>query len=740
MTDDNKQAASFKIIRRGLLIITIMSFIIPIAYFTLTVPSSLVLDNINKTVLHRENIGRFYEWGILLQLVAVVALLSLLYLTTTIKLLRAWSKLIAGCTAFIKQISLSEAIISAIIISLTVFTLSLIIRELYCNCSDWWIILSARLSDSEEPLNFRNIIIGVAGAVTLVFAWQRIIIADEQKEDQVQQTKSHVNQTINQVRQTDIEAGRRLSERFDNAVKALSKELNESSFPAHLGAISGLQTLAIDSPKYTQICLDIICSCNQWMEEYLDEFIEKGSNILYCSLLLNEDNRIAKKVNQNTASKITLLQEKRSQEALKSISYILTEVSTKRLKQLKILNFYNKMLCGIFLEDIKLENIDFQRTYLVTAALDNISLNKVELSHANLKGASLRKSNLQNTSLRGAKLQGASLESANLQNVPLMDAKLQGASLESVNLHNVSLDGANLQGANLRAANLYGVDLHNTNLQNVDLCLADLQWANLRDADLQRALLNNANLQGASLMSAKLQGASLDGVKLQETHLNNAKLQGSSLRGIKLQGASLNNVNLQGAFLIDANLQGSSLNNVNLQNALLINTQLQGATMNKVDLSNTIILDCNLYDVTLEDIRGENIIFNGILKIGYIEDKEKRRKWIDEVYQDIGFEYVKLFTEKMESAWKAMEKLQEPEELGIIIKSPIATKDNQGMYDISPQNLANLQKIWQKRVDEQGLSFLHSVRKSLSLLTDKDVILVTKLRVLLDQLIDSNKK
>ena len=777
MTDDNKKSATFNAFKIGFLIIIIMIFVIPIIYFTLTVPSSSVLESVNKTSLHRENIDRFYRWDIFLQLLAVVALLSLLYLTVTIKLSRVCSKLIAGCTVFIKQISLSEAIISVIIIPPTVFALSLVIRELYCDCSDWWIILSARLSDSEEPLNFRNIIIGIAGAVTLVFAWQRIIIVDEQKEDQVQQTKSHIQQTRNQIRQTrnqirqtrnqirqtNIEAGRRLSGRFDNAVGALSKELSESSFPAHLGAISGLQTLAIDSPKHTQTCLDIICSCNQWMEGYIDIFVKKKSDDPYSSWLLNEDNRIAKKGNKNKASKITLLQEKRSQEALKSISYILKEISSNGPNQPQILKFHNKMLCGISLRDIKIDRFDFKKTCLVAADLYNISLNEFIF---NSQGRFVIDDDLRLTNLKGANLQGASLNNAQLQKASLGNTNLQGVNLRGANLENAYLDDVNLQGADLGFANLHRARLRGANLQRADLENAELQGAflddaNLKNASLRRAklyrapsLLKNINLQGAlsSLKKANLQGADLNEALLQEASLEEANLQGASLESARLQGAYLISANLQGvklkdtkmqgAILKDTKLQGAILRGVELKEARLVNTQLQGAIMDNVDLSNTMLIDCNLYGTTLKNIKSDNIIFNNISDIGCIRSKKEKKKFLDGICKYMKQNDTKLFTQKMKAAWKAMNSYQEPNELKKIRSNSIVTQNNKGMYDISPKKLSDLEKRWQQQVNKEGTNFLYYMKNflpSLNRETDKNVNLVNKLQAVIDRLIESNK-
>ena len=598
MTDENKQPAEFKITKEGLLIVAIISLVILIVYFTLTVADMSVFISLDK--------DNSNKWGDVLWLLTGVALLLLLYLVVTNRFYGVYRKLIDRYIAFVDQTTQSSQK-TQFIMMVIIIALAVVARELYSICSTRWIILSARLSSPAEPLNLRNILIGIAGAVTLGFAWRRLRIADQQKDAQVKQTESHIRQTESHIRQTEsyieqtkarvkqteIESDRRLSERFDTAVAALSKDLNENTFPAHLGAISSLRALAIDSPENTQRCLDIICSCNQWMDGYMNEFIKAGSLTPYSSLLLNEDNRIAKTDDPNKKNQITLLHEKRSQEALVAISHILTEISVESVERLKGLKFHNKMLCGISLDNLKLNDINFRNTHLVAASLRSTSLNRANLIRANLQGASLER------------------------------AELRGASLNS--------------------------------------------------AELQEASLERAELQGASLWYAKLQGAHLKRTNLQETDLRYA----------------------------------------NLQEALLINAQLQGAKIHDVDLSYAMLLDCNLYGATLKDIKGKNIIFNDIVKIGDIESEDKRKKYLDDICQHLKPTNIKSFREKMGAAWKAMENNQRPDGLEVIKEKSIVTKDSQGMYDIREEDLTSLEERWKKLVNEKGTKFLWDIRLSI---------------------------
>ena len=543
-----------------------------------------------------------------------------------------------------------------------------------CEFNRRWFILSARLTSLKEPLNSRYIIIGIAWGIALFVTVWRTYIADqhnkslnkqvksqiEQTASQIKQTESYVRQVASQVKQTEIAADRRLSERFDNAIELLSKELDENSYSAHLWAISGLRNLAIDSSENTQTCLDIICSCNQWMEEYIDEFIEAGGRTPYSALLLNEDNRIAKKDNKNKVRKITLLQERRSQEALTAVSYILAKISTHNPEQLKELKFHNKMLCGISLNNLTLGSIDFSNAYLVAANLDKISLKQARLNRTNLQGASL-----------------------------------------SV-------------------------------------------------VDLGEASLGYANLQRASLVATNLEGALLDNANFKEVFSFGVSLFGASLNFVNFQGTSLAKANLQGASLVKANLQGASLLDTNLEGALLIDTQLQGASLNIVKLSHALLLDCNLYGVTLEDIKSENNIFNDIVKIGYVKSEEEKKKYLDDICQHLKPQNATSFTEQMEVAWNAMENNEEPDGLDMIRANSIVNKDNQGMYDISENNLVNLQEGWQTIINDKDKKFLNNIENSILLLGvfprvnlyqtgDKSVHLINKLKILAKKLIESNK-
>lgn len=348
-----------------------------------------------------------------------------------------------------------------------------------------------RLACLEEPLNIRNILIGLMGIVSIGLAgWrslaaerQTIAIEDRRKEEQEQHK---------------IVEARRLDERFADAVKSLAVKLEETSYPAHLGAIISLRDLAIDSEDYTQRCIDIICSCNQWMESYLDEAPEEKVFRFYVDRNLSKKDRIAK-----DSKDISLYHERRSQQSLKAVAFVVKSIGDEGNQRNKPsqLDFFGKILCGINLKNAKLNNINLRGTILQGANLFAANLEGCDLFDADLKGANLSFVDLQCFDLSSTNLQEADLEKTNLRGANLSHANLQGANLHSAKLHGAHLWGANMQCANLWRADLLGAGLEHVDLQGSYLLSTNLQGANLWGAKLQGAILLNCNLYGAILLS-----------------------------------------------------------------------------------------------------------------------------------------------------------------------------------------------------------------------------------------------
>ncbi len=456
-----------------------------------------------------------------------------------------------------------------------------------------WFFIPKRISSLHEPLNIRNILIGILGLVSLIFLWWRNTIADDNLK---------------------LEKKRRLDERFHEATQTLSRNLNSKTYPSHIGGISTLTQLALDSKEQTQRCLDVICSCNEWMKPLADEFKYDRTQKCYSERELYRDINFTAKKSKNIKdlrdnlnkkikweSSVFVQEEKRSQKALNAVALILQTIANYDLQidnnfiKLSELNFRGMMLCGINLRGLKL-----------------VGINLIE---ANLNGADLQDANLNN-----AKLQDVKLNWANLPRIKLKEADLTRAKLRKS-----ILCGANLLKANIRDAELHGADLSNSNLLGSTLYKKSSHFDDIQNASLYGANLENAQLQCANLCNAQLQGANLQNTHLQFADLHGAELQGANLENAQLQGDDLHGAQLQGAYLLATQLEGANMQYSNLQATFLCRTQLLGANLSHSDIACSIIWKTNFYGVDLNEVlinycrltNVKNKLFEGITN-GYI--------------------------------------------------------------------------------------------------------------------------
>ena len=379
-----------------------------------------------------------------------------------------------------------------------------------------------RLSSPDEPLNIRNILLGFAGITGLCLAAWRSRVLDrqaktmEQRRDQDRKEFKIMEQRrVDERRAEERSEERRYDERFADAVKSLSKELNETSYPSHLGAIVALRDLAIDNNNYTQRCLDILCSCNQWMEGYLEKFAASAYAKCYADKLLAKDTRIAK-----STSAITLHHERRSQASLQYISSVIRYLGENNEQEniLSRLNFSNKMICGINLFNAKIIGINFSNAYL--------------------NGADIGAANMQSANLSYAKMQGVNLLGADMQQANLFKTQLQGANLMSVKLQETMLAGTLLQAANLS------------------------------HADMRFAVLAESHLEGADLSYAKMQGAEFMQTFLQGSHIVSTQLQAAKFFETKMQGAVIDNSHINGTVFLQCNLYGAEIGDNHYSNII----------------------------------------------------------------------------------------------------------------------------------------------------------------------------
>lgn len=324
------------------------------------------------------------------------------------------------------------------------------------------------LTDSSSTFNILNIMIGLFGVISLMLLAWRSYAMDK---------RAHTAEDQKQIDQKNLELSekRRLDERFSKALDILSQELNDSSYVSHVGAIAELSKLAIDSQEHTQACINALCLFNQWMDIYTEVFLQQHRKENFSLRKLSSEDRIIPR-SESSQSSIELNHEKRSQEALKGIAYILKNIGEKEnsKERLSSLSFHNKMLCGIDLSGAKLDYINFSKAYLTAADFSKAFLIGADLYKANLKGATFTETKLLAANMNSAKLMGANFSNADLS----------GADLNRSALHGVDMHGANLQGASLVNVSLNGAYLRNVNFMGAILDRAKLSFCMILDCNL----------------------------------------------------------------------------------------------------------------------------------------------------------------------------------------------------------------------------------------------------------------
>ena len=469
-----------------------------------------------------------------------------------------------------------------------------------CGGTSSWRSFFERIVLSDELLNIQRLLVGVIGLLGLY-------LLDVRTKDQIKKTEDQVQRTKLETERRLEEADRRLDEKFDNAVNALSKTLTPYSYPAHLGAISSLTRLAIDSPENTQRCLDVLCSCNDWMGDYLNKFradynmkiankyiglisnymdsIDVGDDYsdeidltldhldkvrldynyyydlpnkgaeLYPYKHLTENNRIVSRQTKEE-KEVSILVEKRSQVVLRVVKEIL--IALPRQNKLS-LDFKNKFLCGIDLSNwpakdskkyINLDGINFSHSHLNGAFMFNVQMKKANLRNTDMSGAMLFLLNSYETNFRSVKL----------WNAYLFRTKLESAELSNAQMQKSYIQDCNLQGVNLICAKLNRSTILDSEMQGVDLSHAEMKFINfVNDPSLKRI---NLNLQGANLTWASLQG----------TNFNAADMKGVNLSGSKLLGANFEFADLSYSIMINPiQLQGANIQHTNLDGLVFCN-------------------------------------------------------------------------------------------------------------------------------------------------------------------------
>ena len=250
------------------------------------------------------------------------------------------------------------------------------------------------LRGDQESLSttVRNVGLVIGGAVAILFAVWRSIVAEKQA--------------------ATAQSGL-LNERYQKGAEMLgSKEL-----PVRLGGIYALARLARDHPDdyHTQI-MRLLCA-----------FVRHPAGDSIESTLLKKltpDAKFTSGFDGEAGEDAAVNRPPRVREDVQAVMTVIGGRSEDQIKTEKRENY---------------------RLDLV-----NVHLNFVRLVDADLNGVNLPDAELTNAGLIGAKLKGAWLRGSNFENATLFRADLGGVRLSRVNLEHANLVNANLTGTVMR--------------------------------------------------------------------------------------------------------------------------------------------------------------------------------------------------------------------------------------------------------------------------------------------------
>lgn len=214
--------------------------------------------------------------------------------------------------------------------------------------------------------------------------------------------------------------------------------------------------------------------------------------------------------------------------------------------------------------------------------LDGIELIGLELDNIDFSGISMQRATINDCSLKGAKFISANLSHSNLRNNDFSDARFIATTLESADLSDCKIVGASFLTATVRGARLERIDFRGHDLRSLDLRHTSLANSNLEGLLLQRFDLSGVNLEGANLANANLT----------KVNLTEANLQKANLCGAQLQNAIFRKANLEGA-----DLRGQDLSNIDFENARLVNCDLREANLKGANLSGCDITGSRLWKI-----------------------------------------------------------------------------------------------------------------------------------------------
>ena len=258
------------------------------------------------------------------------------------------------------------------------------------------------VATESRSTTIRNVGFVIAGALALVFAVWRSVVAQRQSETSQQGL---------------------LNERYQKGADMLGSDV----LAVRLGGIYALQRLAEERPKqYHLQIMELLCAFVRFPT--YDKMIDSSFRVV------EEQDRESQTLRPDIQDTMRFLGS-RSREG----------IGLERRENRKL-----------YLRDANVSNLQTLRSNLSWAWLTNANLSNARLRRIDLSNARLRKAILHRSILRGANLSGAMLQDTNLSDASLFSADLSDANLESADLSRTEFAAADLTNADLTDAVLTG--------------------------------------------------------------------------------------------------------------------------------------------------------------------------------------------------------------------------------------------------------------------------------------------
>ena len=335
----------------------------------------------------------------------------------------------------------------------TLATVILLVVGVLLSVAFWEWLRDGTYSLESRGTTIRNLGLLIGGAITLVFAIWRSLVAERQA-DAAQ-------------RQADTAQQELLNERYQKGAEMLGSNF----LSVRLGGIYALRRLAEEHPEQYHIQIMRLFSA----------FVRHPA----------EDSNIQPSDSQTSPT-----------EPSTDVQAVMDAIGARGERRLK-------------LEKLVDYKLDLRRAELRRASLGAANLSDVRLSWARLEVAALGEANLSNAILNQANLTGATLGGAKLIGASLHRAILKSAVFWNLAGPPGPPRFITYYDA-LRESGVLTADLSVAILENSDLTSALLQGSDLSGAFLTDAVLSGANLSDATLSDTTLVGANLSGVIFSE--------------------------------------------------------------------------------------------------------------------------------------------------------------------------------------------------------------------------------